>query len=141
MKVAHKNRKVDTIADISTDWKAAGSQMENEGDNKNAIKLYEAMLKKQMHNAYIYDRLMILYRKEKNYKKELSIITSAIKKFTELLQPRKNSHSKKIANLSRSILHSVGLATKKGQALYQPQPIARWEKRKKITLKKIHGKE
>ena len=125
------------VADDDNDWKASARLLEQEGNNEKAIHLYESILKKHSRDAYIYDRLMILHRKEKAYKKELSLITTAIGKFTDLLQPGKNVHSKKVATLSKSILHSVGLTDKKGIALYQPQPIARWEKRKKTVKQKL----
>jgi tetratricopeptide (TPR) repeat protein len=138
LKIVHKN-KMNPVADDDNgnDWKSSARLLEREGNNEKAIHLYESTLKKHSHDAYIYDRLMILYRKEKAYKKELSLIITAIGKFTDLLQRGKNVHSKKVASLSKSILHSVGLTDKKGLALYQPQPIARWEKRKKTVKQKL----
>jgi len=141
MKIAHKKRTntvADTVAgDEPGNWISSGKLLEQEGNNKDAIHLYEAALKKHPQNISIYDRLMILYRKEKAYRKELSLIAKAIGKFKNLYQPEKNGHSKKVASLSKSILHAVGLADKKGVALYQPQPIARWEKRKKTVNQKL----
>ena len=138
MKIAHKKKATHTLVDEDPgNWMSSGKQFEKEGNNKDAIHLYEAALKKHPQNVYIYDRLMILYRKEKAYRKELSLITKAIGKFKDLYQPEKNSHSKKVASLSKSILHAVGLTDKKGLALYQPQPIARWEKRKKTVNQKL----
>ena len=142
MKVAHKNKK-NTGADdkIGNDWKTSAKLLEQDGDNEEAIQIYETVLKKQPHNAYLYDRLMILYRKGKAYRKELSVINTAIKQFTDLNQPVKNIHSKKITSLSKSILHAVGLTDKKGLALYQPQPIARWEKRKRTAKLRLAEKK
>jgi tetratricopeptide (TPR) repeat protein len=141
MKIVHKKR-TNTIAETVVDdepgnWMSSGKLLEQEGNNKDAIHLYEDELRKHPRNIYVYDRLMILYRKEKAYRKELSLITKAIGKFKNLYQPEINSHSKKVASLSKSILHAVGLADKKGLALYQPQPIARWEKRKKTVNQKL----
>ncbi|MEP6724800.1 MAG: hypothetical protein ABJC98_03240 [Bacteroidota bacterium] len=138
MKVAHRNKN-NTGADDKADydWKRSARLLEQDGDNEEAIDIYKAVLKKQPHNAYLYDRLMIIYRKEKAYKKELSVITAAIKKFSDLIQPVKKAHSKKITSLSKSILHAVGLTDKKGLVLYQPQPIARWEKRKRTANQRL----
>jgi len=126
-------------ADIQPDheWKTAGRLFEQQGDSKQAIGLYESVLKKQPANAYLYDRLMILYRKEKKYKKELSVIKTAIEKFSALLRPSGNKRSGRVASLSKSILQSVGLTDRKGRELFRPQPIARWEKRKETIQKKL----
>jgi hypothetical protein len=37
---------------------------------------------------------------------------------------------------SKSLIRSLGLADKKGKFLHQPQPIARWEKRRMLLIKK-----
>ena len=113
---------------------------ESAGDIDEAIALYHGALKKYPQQAAIYDRLMILYRKEKQYKKELSVINAGIKAFTALLQPAKNIGAGKVANLSKSILRSVGLTDKKDRPLYHPQPIARWQKRKKTVEAKLHSR-
>ena len=143
MKVARINKPVSESAtaivnQAGADWKSSARLLEVAGDNNKAIAIYKTVLAKHPFNAYLYDRLMILYRKEKMYQKELALINEAIKNFTGLLHPRKNDHSKKVANLSKSILQAVGLSDKRGQLLYQPQPIARWEKRKKTVVKKVN---
>jgi len=131
--VQQHNEKGLSMAGNDLHWKPQALQFEKQADYEKAIDIYEKELKKRPAEAYVYDRLMIVYRKEKKYKKELALISTAIEKFKTLLQPQKNSHSKKIASLSRSILLSTGLTSKKGAPLYYPQPIARWEKRR-ITL-------
>jgi tetratricopeptide (TPR) repeat protein len=138
MKAVHKEKQdAAPVEDAGAGWKASGKLLEQAGDNKKAIGLYEGVLKNYPHQAYLYDRLMILYRKEKAYKKELTLITKAVREFSALFQPGKKGHSKKITSLSKSILRAVGLTDKKGAALYQPEPIARWEKRKKTLTQKM----
>jgi len=137
MKVLHKNKAAAILEKNSANHKSAARQLEADGENRQAIELYEWLVKKYPTDAHNYDRLMILYRKEKALKKELSLINTAIEKFTDLLHPDKNSATKKIARLSKSILHAVGLTDKRGTALYHPQPIARWQKRKKILQQKL----
>ena len=46
-----------------------------------AIKDYEEAIKKDPLREKAYDRLMILYRKEKDYKSELRLINAGIKSF------------------------------------------------------------
>ena len=110
------------------------------GDIDEAIALYQGALKKYPQQAAIYDRLMILHRKEKQYKKELSVINAGLKAFTALLQPAKNIRAGKVANLSKSILRSVGLTDKKDRPLYHPEPIARWQKRKRTVEQKLDSR-
>lgn len=130
-----------SVSDNDTHWKTTALQLEKQGDNKAAINIYENELKKRPLEPYVYNRLMICYRKEKQYKKELALATTAIEKFKALLQPVKNTHSKKIASLSRSILISTGLTNKKGAPMYYPQPIAGWEKRKLTIKRKLLSKK
>jgi len=140
MKVAHKHTAAKapiTGGDEEYNILVAAREHEASGDTEKAIDLYEQALKKYPQQANIYDRLMILHRKEKAYKKELSVINAAIKTFSHLFEPGKNIRSRKVASLSKSILHSMGLTDKKGRALYHPEPIARWQKRKKTVQQKL----
>ena len=139
MKVVQKNSLPDeTMQEVGT--LAAAREEEKSGNNARAIELYEKARKEFPSQANIYDRLMILYRKEKMWKKELAIVNAAIAKFTALFQTSRLHPSKKIASLSKSILLSVGLSDKKGKSLYLPQPLAKWEKRKKTVQHKIGAK-
>ena len=101
-----------------------------------AIKEYEEAIKKNTLAEKAYDRLMILYRKEKNYKKEFRIITAGIKAFESFYKSKK-SRSKKIEEISQKLNRSFGFTDKKGNSLYDPEPIARWIKRKEVVEKKI----
>lgn len=101
-----------------------------------AIKNYEGSIKKDSLAEKAYDRLMIIYRKEKEYKNELRIINAGIKAFGEFYKSRK-SRSKKVAEISKKLNSSFGFTDKKGNAVYDPEPIARWKKRKVIVQKKI----
>lgn len=50
-----------------------------------AIDIYNQILKTDPLQTHTYDRLMILYRRKKDYKKELSLINSGIKTFENFL--------------------------------------------------------
>ena len=139
MKTVHNNTNDNAgyTDDPDTNILVAAREQEAAGEIDQAVRLYQQALKKYPQQAAIYDRLMILHRKEKAYKKELSVINAAIKEFTALLQPAKNVRAGKVATLSKSILRSVGLTDKKDRPLYHPEPIARWQKRKKIVQQKL----
>ncbi len=100
------------------------------------IKDYEEAIKRNPLTEKAYDRLMILYRKQKDYKKELQLINSGIKAFESFYKSKK-SGSKKIADISKKLNRSFGFTDKKGNAVYDPEPIARWKKRKITVEKKI----
>jgi len=54
-------------------------------------------LKKDPLHTDAYDRLMIIYRKEKDYKKELSVINSGIKVFEKFYKDQLGRPSQKIS--------------------------------------------
>lgn len=111
-------------------------QAEEKEDVSLAIKDYEEAIQKDPLAKRAYDRLMILYRKDKNYKKELRLINSGIKAFESFYRSKK-SNSRKIAEISKKLNRSFGFTDKKGNAVYEPEPIARWKKRKINVEKKI----
>lgn len=113
-------------------------QAESEDDYEEAIELYQQVVKADNVNEPAYERLMILYRRLKFYKEELKVINAGIKAFEKLHKPAgKSAKAKKIAALSQKLLRSTGLADKKGNMLYEPEPIARWKKRKAVVEKKL----
>ncbi len=112
------------------------AEAEEKEDVATAIKEYEEAIKKNALAEKAYNRLMIVYRKEKNYKKELRIITAGIKAFESFYKSKK-SRSKKIEDISQKLNRSFGFTDKKGNNLYDPEPIARWKKRKEVVEKKI----
>jgi hypothetical protein len=99
--------------------------------------LYHQVLKKDPLQTHAYDRLMILYRKEKNYKKELSVIDSGIKTFERFYKEQLGKPSRKISEISKQLNKAFHLVDKKGNSLYTPEPIDRWLKRKQVVEKKM----
>jgi hypothetical protein len=110
------------------------NKAEQREDISLAIKEYEEAIQKDPLAEKVYDRLMILYRKEKDHSKELKLINAGIKSF-ETFYRSKKSRSKKIADISNKLNKSFGFTDKKGNTVYDPEPIARWKKRK-ITVEK-----
>ncbi|MGN6297168.1 MAG: hypothetical protein ACTHM7_10345 [Ginsengibacter sp.] len=102
-----------------------------------AIELYHRILETDPLQAHAYDRLMILYRRDKNYKKELSIINEGIKIFEKFYKAQSGKPSKKISDISKKLNKAFHLVDKQGNSLYAPEPIDRWQKRKKVVEKKM----
>jgi len=106
-------------------------------DPISAIETYQEILKKDPLQTNAYDRLMIIYRKEKDYKKELSVINLGIKTFEKFYKDQSGKPSRKISEISKQLNKAFHLVDKKGNSLYAPEPIDRWQKRKQIVEKKL----
>jgi len=81
-----------------------------------AIKFYQEAVKTEPSSELPYDRLMVIYRKQKNYKEELKVIDDGIKFFHqqhEKKQEQLAASNKKIVQLSNAFMKSVGLKDKK----------------------------
>ena len=123
---------VTTIRNLLTKAETA----EAEQDLKAAAELYEKAIKEDSLTEQAYERLMIIYRKQKDYKLELRTIKNGIKAYEQFYRSRA-SKSKKIADLSSKLSISVGLTDKKGNVVYEPEPISKWKKRKAVVEKKL----
>jgi tetratricopeptide (TPR) repeat protein len=126
------------VAQHYTEYIKQAKEAENEGDIETAIKLYEKAIRQKPLIEQPYNRLMILYRKEKEYNKELKVIDKALEIFTHYYDEKKASFksSDKIVRLSKAILKSVSAGKKSGENNY-PEPVSRWLIRKKTVEKKI----
>lgn len=123
-----------TVKDIIERAREAEAGQERE----RAAELYEQVIKESIVNDYAYDRLMILYSKSKQYKDEMRIINAGIKAYENFYETKsKHSRSRKVAEMSNAFLKSTGLADKKGNHLFDPEPIGKSKKRKAIVEKKI----
>jgi len=118
-------------------------EAESKEDPDTAIALYEENMKSGYPDPYSFDRLMILYRKQKKYKDELRVINRAIKVFTDdYARHQKNQivtarNKKQVKDLSAAIMRKSGLTDKKGNETYLPEPIGKWMKRKAVVEKKL----
>jgi tetratricopeptide (TPR) repeat protein len=109
-------------------------------DPLNAAKLYERAIKMEPHDQLAYDRLMIIYRKQKMYKEELNLINKGIKSFEEFYQKKTQkllAKSKGIERLSNALAKSLGQKGKNVQPTYLPEPVPKWIKRRSIVEKKV----
>ena len=116
---------------------AQAQEAEKSKDSRTAVELYNSVLKTDDLNVNAYDRLMKIYRQLKEYKKELMIINKGIKAYEQLYKSERKTRSKKINDISQKLNRSFGLIDKKGNNTYDPEPIARWKKRKLNVEKKV----
>ncbi|MFN2458215.1 MAG: hypothetical protein ABR502_08450 [Chitinophagaceae bacterium] len=119
---------------------ASAKEGEDDNDLEKASKLYEQALKQEPLNENVYIRLMIIYRKQTEYEKELKLINKGIKAFEEFNKKKIQKivgKDQKAIRLSNALAKSLGLKDKRGNELYHPEPIAKWIKRREIVEKKL----
>src|SRR4051795_962329 len=96
---------------------------ESKENFEEAIKLYQEAMKTEPSDELPYNRLMIIFRKQKNYKEELKVINEGISFFQEQHESKQKNlitSNKKIIQLSNTFMKSVGLKDKKGKNTYYP---------------------
>ena len=140
MKVVHSDSELSGNATIKEILEKARSY-EAEAHYDKAIKLYSAIIKKKPMHETAYNRLMILYRKLKDYQKEITIIDQAVDLFESETRSGKKQAVGKIGKLSMSLGKLTGLIDKKGKSLYDPEPVASWKKRKLLAKKRLKTKK
>lgn len=132
--------KTDDLVDEAAN-NQSGAKAEANGNVEQAIQLYEKNIKKDIADSFPFDRLMILYRRQKRYKDELRVINRGIEVFNNQLQRQQQqllSHSKsksQLQKLSALFGKKTGLDGKKGA--YVPAPVGKWLKRKEVVQAKL----
>lgn len=106
---------------------------------------YREDVEKGVIDPHPYDRLMIHYRKEKDYAAELKLIKKAIstfkKHYTDLQRTSIKKKKSKIQELSRQFSKTAGLTDKKGNEIYLPEPLPKWIKRQATVEQKMSRKK
>ena len=116
------------------------SEAEKNDDIKKATRLYEQNINEDYADKFAFERLMIIYRKQKNYKNELRVIERGIQVFQQNIEEHlqhslaKRVDAGKLKQLSNAIIKKSGL---KKDELHFPDPIDKWIKRKEIVKQKL----
>jgi len=124
-----------------------GRQAEAEGQPDMAITLYKKEIARGCKNFTPYQRLMVLLRKQKKYKDELAVLNKGIECLQQQLTDHKTAlfikkpQRNKILRLSKDLAKKTGLMDKKGRALFWPEPLDNWLRRKQLVRKKIQAKK
>ena len=134
MKVVHSNkRSLLSKHELLNEAKEA----EAISDWKKAEAAYKEILHIDPHHEPAYNRLMIIYRKEKEPAKEFQLVKKAIKVFEEMYATASKTKDKKVSRLSHALLKAAGMVDVKGKPVYEPEPLAKWKRRKTILEKKL----
>jgi len=118
---------------------AKAKQAEEKKEWSQAIKNYQQVVKLDPHYELPYERLMVIFRKQKRYKEELKIINDGLKSFGAIYAKKTKklvAKNKQIDKLSEALIKKAGLAKNE----FVPQPIAKWMKRKEVVEKKVMKK-
>lgn len=118
--------------------------LETEGKLQEAVDLYLKVHGKVPANEQVIMRLLIIYRKRKEYKKEQQLINEVLKAREEdQMAERKQwiSKHRKMARNSLLLAKSLGLMDKKGLPVYQDPFIETLHKRKTVVAKKLKEKK
>lgn len=121
----------------------SAAEAEAGGDMERAIRLYEKNIKRKIADSLPFQRLMVIYRKQKRYKDELRVINKGIEVFTGQVEKEQQRMMKRIKNksqlkrLSTVFGKRTGLMNKKGNDLYLPAPVDQWLKRKETVENKL----
>jgi hypothetical protein len=119
-----------------TSWLADTKELESVSGEQ-AIKEYKLIAIAYPTNKEAFNRLMILFRQLKQVKNEMYWIDKAINNFQSRSRKPAIRANSNIAKLSRTIAHSTGLSDKKGNEIYLPPPIDKWQKRKELLEKRM----
>lgn len=119
---------------------AEAGQLEAGGDLKAAEKIYLRVAKSGAASARAFSRLMVIYRKLKEYRKELAIVNSAIRAFEEKLlgvSRKWSAANRKAARISRQLASSLGVINRKGLPVNEDPLLAEWRKRKERLERRL----
>ena len=120
-----------------------GKEAETSNDYSKASKYYEKAIKLEPHAEFAYNRLMVIFRKTKDYESELKTIQKGIETFESYNEKKARrifGRDSKAIQISNSLAKSLGLKDKKGKNLIHPEPIGKWIKRAETVKKKLQKK-
>jgi hypothetical protein len=135
---------VKNVRAISTEKLQAARAAEQDKEVEKAIKLYEDLISMKYPDPFPFQRLMILYRKEKRYKDEIRVINAGIEAMTRaVIESRERTlaghgNLNKVKQLSAGFLKSAGYKNEAADLL--PEPVPSWAKRKKLVEQKSRSK-
>jgi tetratricopeptide (TPR) repeat protein len=120
-----------------------GKGLEAEGETAKAIALYEKEIGKASIDIFPYQRLIIIYHKQKDYREELRILKKGIDMLTRSLKEKQDKvfggkpKRRSLLDLSKKMAQRMGLLDRKGEQLLLPEPLNKWLTRKKMVERKL----
>lgn len=115
---------------------AEAKAMEAAGDTKSALKLYTKLSRLRPSDTGVYHRMAILHRKEKDYTSEMQVVEKALAALQKIYTRTAEANST-VKKISARINRAFGMVDRKGNPLFDPEPVIKWKRRKAIVAKKI----
>jgi len=118
----------------------AARQLEKEGNLRQAEKWYQKIIQTDAHAYEAYNRLLVIYRKLKMPRQELTIANKAIKAFeTNIIEKQKQwiKENRAAARLSKSLAERLGMINKNGLPTRDDPIVTKWRKRKQLIAKRL----
>ncbi len=119
-------------------------EAESLGDSTKALALYQQVVNNDPLEELAWQRLMVIYRKQRDYKSELRIITLALKSYeTHNKEAQKQwlLKNKKAATLFKSLAKSLGLTDSKGIITDNNPILDKWNHRKEWVTARLKKKK
>lgn len=136
MKLVHVNKENEPLN--FSEYLVKAKELEESNNINEAIKIYQKCIRLNPTSELAYNRLFILYRKSKQYKKELTVIKQGIRFFEDLFAKNKKiKRSNAITRLSNALMKSTGLSDKKGKPIFEQQPVLKWKQRALLVEKRL----
>lgn len=117
-----------------------GLSLEKEGEFREAVKSYSAAIKRAPTYSAAYNRLMILFRRQKEYKKEIDLIGQALQSYEQEIADERQRWEKDhsgSADISLKLAKSMGLINEKGLPVHEEPQVLAWRKRLETARKKL----
>ena len=115
-------------------------EAEQAGEADTAADLYRRALKADPLDDIAYNRLMVYYRRRKEYKKEQQLIQEAIAshlKQAHTAQTDWLKRNKKTARTAKALVKSLGLVDRKGIPKLETEILRKWRKRLAVVKKRL----
>ncbi|MBG9377196.1 hypothetical protein I5907_13210 [Panacibacter sp. DH6] len=107
---------------------------------KAAVDIYTALMKRRPSDEHNYSRLMMIFRKLKQPRKELQVINEGIKSVSAAYHSQGQQqfgNNATVKRISNALLKSLGMKDQKGRFVFEPSVVERWKKRKALVLKRM----
>ncbi|WP_343690054.1 hypothetical protein [Chitinophaga sp.] len=114
--------------------------LEQNDEPGQAITIYQRLHNQVPDDRRVISRMLVLYRKLKNYKKELQLIDSTIRQNKEAILANRNAWvkaNKKIAKINLALGRSLKILDVKGLPLLEEPFISSLKKRKTVVRKRL----
>lgn len=80
-----------------------GISYEKNGDIDNAINIYEKLVRNKFEGSHAYDRLCVIYRKQKNYAAEEQVLLKAITIFKKISETGRGDAPSKLERYQKRL--------------------------------------